>query len=113
MLAGPDIEHADEIEGHGHCEHANHVDGAAAEIRHQAEPVDQGSEEGQPRAAKVERIGGFGGKADLLEEVGCIVSEGRARQNLAGEADACNFRPPKLESREAVEVAGADGKFFF
>lgn len=49
-------------------------------------PVDEGGEQRHGGAPRVELVGGVGGQADLLEEVGRAVVEAGAGENLAAKA---------------------------
>ncbi|KIH87136.1 hypothetical protein SPBR_04681 [Sporothrix brasiliensis 5110] len=108
-------QHADGRQEAGHGGHAAQEDGAAAVARHEDEPVAEGADERETRAARVEQVRGVRGQADLLEEVGRVVRKGRAGQDLRGKGHAGDFRAAALGAAEAVGIrrlGGAHGGLF-
>ncbi|KAJ6442212.1 non-hemolytic phospholipase C precursor [Purpureocillium lavendulum] len=106
----PHVEDTDEDEDEAHARHAPDVDGAAAEPGHEDEPVHQTPDERQAGAAEGERVRGARAETHLREEVGAVVREADAAEDLAGEDDAGNLGAAQLGALEAVPVARADAQ---
>lgn len=104
MLAGAGVQAADEDEDGAHASHADPVGGSVAEVGHDKEPADKRTEESHSSTANVEVVGLRRGQADLLEEVGRVVSKGNSAKNLANHAHARDFSAAQLEALEAVPV---------
>lgn len=110
LLVSPDVEDTNEHQDRAHASHAPNVDGATAKVRHKSEPVDQASNKGKSSATESKRVRSAGAKANLGEEVGAVVCEADAAENLTGEAEAGNLSTTEFDALEAVEVGGADGQ---
>lgn len=101
-------QNADDVQDRKHECGTTEISSPSANSRHDEDPAEKSSAESEGITTEVEVVNLAGLETNLFVEVGRVVRNGSAAQNLAKEGHTGNLSPSKLEALETVQVRRAN-----